>query len=214
MRTRLDPSAVSVLLEPLETLTMVSAQLTRSSAPEMMTADPMRSVWSQASVSVLHHSLLTQLMEASARVHVRGISVVSMLTVLQPILPSVSARLDMEETPLEDVLTLMSVLVTPVDPVPGVSMRMEATSVSVPRAPEETPTWQDVLVHHLVLSAPMMKTVLVSLLVNSPPVSTPAPPSPVVTMLSVSRRIMLPGAGARWDTRRMLMASVPPCVMV
>ena len=64
------------------------------------------------------------------------------------------------------------------------------------------------------VSAPMMKTVLVSLLVNSPPVSTPAPPSPVVTMLSVSRRIMLPGAGARWDTRRMLMASVPPCVMV
>ena len=135
---------------------MVSAQQTRSSAPEMMTADPMRSVWSQGSVSVLHHSLLTQLMEASARVHVRGISVVSMQTVLQPILPSVSARLDMEETPLEDVLTLMSVLVTPVDPVPGVSMRMEATSVSVPRAPEVIRTWLDVLVHHQEWSVQMM----------------------------------------------------------
>ena len=119
VRTRSGPSAVCVQSAPLGTPTMASAPPTPSSVPETETVGPMRSVWSQASASVPHPSLLTQLMVASVRAPVRGSSAASMRTVPPPILPSVCVRLVMEVTPSEDVLTLMNVLEIHVDPMPG-----------------------------------------------------------------------------------------------
>ena len=211
VKIKLDHLAVFAPLAPLVTLTMVFAQQTRSSVAEMMTVDQMRNVWSQDSVFVLHHSLLIQQMEANARAHVRDSSVASMLTVHQPTHQSVFVRLDMEETQSVAVLTLMNVLVILVVQMPGVSMKMEATSVNVLREPEVIHTWLDVLVHHQELSVQMMMSVQDNWDARTQSVLILVIPSLVETMPSVSQKIMLPGVDAKLDTR-MSMVNVPLCV--
>ena len=201
VKTKLAPSAVFVLLVQLVTPTMAFALLTRFSAAEMMIVDPMRSVLSLVNVSVLHHSLLTPQMVESVRAHVKDSSVELMLTALQPTHHNVSVKLDMVVTQSEDVLMWMSALVTHVDQMPDVSMKMEATNVSVPRAQRETHILLDVLDHHQEWSVQTMMNAQVNLPVKHPLVSIHAPPFHVVTMQSVFQRTMLPGVDAKLDTR-------------
>ena len=213
VKTKLVPSAVFVLLVQLVTPTMASVLPIRFSVVEMMTVDQMRSVWSLVSVSVLLHSLLTPQMVESVRVHVKDSSVESMLTVLPPTHHSVSVKLDMVVTQSEDVLMLMSALVTHVVQMPDVSMKMEVTNVNVPRELKETHTLLDVLDHHQEWSVPKMMNAQVNLPVKPPPVLIHALPFLVVTMLSVFQKTMLPGVGAKLDTKT-TMESVPQCVRV
>ena len=143
----------------------------------------------------------------------RDFNAVSMLTAPPQILLSVSVRLDTEVTPSEDVWMLMSVSAIPVAPVPGVLMKMEATSVNVPEVPEAIPTWLVVWALPLLWSVPMTRIVRASWPALLAAVSTPAPPSPVARTLSVYPRTTQPGAGVGWDTRRtQRLASAPLCV--
>ena len=71
VKTRLDLSAACVPLVPQETRTLGSAPPTKPSAPETTTADLMRSVWSQASVSAPLLSSQTQQTEESVRAPVK-----------------------------------------------------------------------------------------------------------------------------------------------
>ena len=91
-------------------------------------------------------------------------------------------------------------------------MRMEATSVSVPRAPMVTPTLLAVSAPRLVWSAPVTLTALVFWLVRPQPASTLVTSSLAETTPSVFLRTTQPGVGARLATGRTRMENVPPCV--
>ena len=91
-------------------------------------------------------------------------------------------------------------------------MSPAAISVSVPRAPEVTPTFKAARELQPRLNAGQILTVLASLPASPQCASIPVPPYPVERMPSVYQRTMLPGVDVDLDSRRMIKENVPQCV--
>lgn len=122
---------------------------TKPSALGIETADRMKSVLSQVSVSVPHHFSPTPRMVANVRVHARGSCVVLTPIVLQLIPHSVSARLDIVEIQSVDAKMLMNVHKILADQELDVSTKLALTSVNVLEEPVEILMFRVVEEHQL-----------------------------------------------------------------
>lgn len=204
--------SVDVHQAPREIPTPLGVLLLSFSATVMLSVVTMNAVFSLASVSVLHPTLLTTKMIISAKAPVRPSHVASTASVHPLTLHSVCVYLVSWMGALLDVLTLMSAVKIPVARMPSVSMKLEPSNVSVHQECQVIPSWGRALALwqlYVILTMIVLMTWPVLKLV---PASIHVTCYPVVPMLTARLKITPPGVAATQAMPRDPKATVCQCV--